>query len=477
MKLWGGRFSGRSDPLFEKFSESFSLDRRLVAYDLLVNQAYVRALGRARVLKSSEVRVLVRGLAAIARAVKKNPNWHRGQAGEDVHTWVEARLEREIGPVARKLRTGRSRNDLVATDTRLYVKDAVGEIEAAAADVLEALLAQAEKNSQAILPGFTHLQPAQPLLFAHYLLAYFEMFLRDVSRLKDCRERADEMPMGSGALAGAAYPIDRRRLARELGFARVSRNSLDATSDRDFVCELLFVCSMMMLHLSRLAEDLILYSSPALGFVEMSDAYATGSSLMPQKKNADALELIRGKSARVAGRLSGALTLIKGLPLGYDRDLQEDKPALFDGVETTHEALQIAARVVRTLRIHPGRMLAETERGFLTATDVADELARRGVAFSEAHEQVGKLVRFCLERGKTFRDVTAAEARRFVPSWNRALANVANSMPRSLAKRKSTGGTAPAKVAEQLAQAKAALRGLRRGFRRPEREARPVKFF
>jgi argininosuccinate lyase len=463
MKLWGARFSGRRDPLFEEFSESFSFDRRLIAYDLRVNRAYVRALGRANVLKASEVQALVRGLDAIARETKGNPNWHRGQSSEDVHTWVERRLERKAGPVALKLRTGRSRNDLVATDTRLYTKNAVAEIEAAACEVLGALLEKAESNSQAILPGFTHLQPAQPLLFAHYLLAYFQMLLRDVSRLRVCRTRADEMPMGSGALAGAAYRIDRRRLARELGFERVSANSLDATCDRDFVCELMFACSLILLHLSRLAEDLIIYSSPAFGFVEMADAYSTGSSLMPQKKNPDALELIRGKSARVAGRLSGMLALLKALPLGYDRDLQEDKPALFDGVETTRDSLLVAARVIRTLRVLPGRMSAETERGFLTATDVADELARRGVPFAEAHEQVGRLVKHCLAQGKSFREVTASEARRFVPSWDQNLSRVAESAMRAVERRTVVGGTAPARVKQQLRQARKALVDLRKG--------------
>jgi argininosuccinate lyase len=457
MKLWGGRFGGGRDPLFEKFSESFSVDQRLVSYDLRVNLAYVRELGRVRILTRKEVLLLTRGLEAIARSVKKNPHWAANEESEDVHSWVEARLEKEIGAVAGKLRTGRSRNDLVATETRLYVKDVIHDLQRSAAGVLESLLQQARKNKAAILPGYTHLQPAQPILFAHYLLAYFEMLTRDVSRLRECHIRADELPMGAGALAGTAYRINRPRLARELGFARVARNSLDVTSDRDFVCDLLFACSLILVHLSRLAEDLIIYSTPALGFVELHDAYATGSSLMPQKKNADALELIRGKAARVLGGLTGMLSLLKGLPLGYDRDLQEDKRALFDAVDSTRDCLILAGRVVGTLRVRTERMKAATAQGFLTATEVADVLARQGLTFAQAHEQVGKLVRYCVVRGKTFEDVTTEEARRFIPTWNRTLATTAVSTEMSVRRKKAVGGTAPQQVEKQLANAYEAL--------------------
>lgn len=463
MKLWGGRFApGQRDPEFEKFSESFSVDQRLVLYDLEVNRAYVRELGRGRVLAPREVRQLTRGLDRIARYVKTHSRWARGQKAEDVHTWVEARLEREIGPVAGKLRTGRSRNDLVATETRLYLKSEISNLKSQIAELLESLLRQANRHKNAVLPGYTHLQPAQPILFAHYLLAYFEMFLRDFSRLEDCHERADELPMGAGALAGTAYAIDRARLARELGFARVARNSLDVTSDRDFVAEALFACALTMTHLSRLAEDLIIYSSPGFGFVELADAYATGSSLMPQKKNPDSLELIRGKAARVLGRVTGALALLKGLPLAYNRDLQEDKAVLFDGVDTTLQSLRIAARVVGSLRVHPERMRAATAQGFLTATDVADELVRRGVPFAQAHGQVGRLVRHCSEQGKTFSDLSTAEARRVMPAWDAKLAAIAASPEKAVGRRKVTGGTAPSEVARQLRLAARTLASLRR---------------
>jgi argininosuccinate lyase len=467
MKLWGGRFTpGSRDPDFERFSESFSVDQRLIRYDLQVNRAYVRALGAAGVLSRSEVHRLVRGLESLRRHVETHPDWARGESSEDVHTWVEERLEREVGKVARKLRTGRSRNDLVATEIRLFVRDASRDLQRAALELLQSLLDRAREQFGAVMPGYTHLQPAQPILFSHYLLAYFEMLLRDFSRLEDARARAEELPLGAGALAGTALPVDRRRLAQELGFARVARNSLDVTSDRDFVCELLFTCSLIMTHLSRLAEDLVVFCSPGFGYVELADAYSTGSSLMPQKKNPDSLELIRGKSARVLGKLTGMLALLKGLPLAYNRDLQEDKAALFDGVDTTRDAMQWAARVVGTLRINPERMRAATTQGFLTATDLADELVRRGVPFAAAHEQVGRLVRYCAARGKSFAELSASEARRHVPSWDARLGAVAASIEEAVRRRNVEGGTAASQVARQIRLAERTVSDFRRRLER-----------
>jgi argininosuccinate lyase len=368
--------------------------------------------------------------------------------------------------VAHKLRTGRSRNDLVATETRLYVKAETLELMAAVLGVLKALLAQARAHHDAVMPGYTHLQPAQPILFAHYLMAFFEMLQRDFARFVAARDAADELPMGAGALAGTAFALDRRRLARRLGFARVAQNSIDATCDRDFASELLFACSLTMTHLSRLAEDLIIFSTPGFGYVELDDAYSTGSSLMPQKKNPDSLELIRGKTARVLGRLTEMLALLKGLPFAYDRDLQEDKPALFDTVDTTRDSLEVAGHVVATLRIHPERMKAATAEGFLTATDLADELVRRGAPFAETHEQVGKLVRHAADRGKNLGQISAAEARRFVPSWDAALADIASSPEQSVRRRNLIGGTAPAQVAFQLRAAERKLLKLKAVLRR-----------
>lgn len=467
MKLWGGRFLNRRDPHFEKFSESFSVDQRLIFYDLRVNLAYVKLLGRARVLGSDEVRRLIRGLEALRRHIQGHPGWARGETSEDVHTWVEARLEQKVGATAQKLRTGRSRNDLVATETRLFVKDSITQLERAVLGLLKALLSLARLNLGVVMPGYTHLQPAQPILFSHYLLAYFEMLWRDASRLEDCRARSDELPMGAGALAGTSFPLDRTRLARELGFARVARNSLDVTSDRDFVSELLFACALVMTHLSRLAEDLVIYSSPGFGFVELDEAYSTGSSLMPQKKNPDSLELVRGRAARVLGKLTGILALLKGLPLAYNRDLQEDKAALFDGVDTTLDALELSARVIRTLRVRPDRMKAATAEGFLTATDLADELVRRRrIPFAQAHAQVGKLVRYCVKRQKSFAELTVNEARAFVPAWDAALSAVAISPERAVRRRKVIGGTAPSQVARQLRAGERAVAKLARRLAR-----------
>ena len=462
MKLWGGRFTpaGR-DPLFEQFSESFSVDRRLILYDLRVNLAYVKTLGKARVLSPAEVRRLTRGLETLRRAVERNPNWHRGAASEDVHTWVEERLEKEVGPLARKLRTGRSRNDLVATETRLYVKCEIPRLQGAALEVLEALIGQARRHVAVVMPGYTHLQPAQPILFAHYLLAYFEMLLRDSDRLESCLTRADELPLGAGALAGTSFPLDCAALAKELGFARPARNSLDATADRDFVAELLFACALVMTHLSRLAEDLIVFSSPGFGYVELADAYSTGSSIMPQKKNPDSLELIRGKAATLIGRVAGTLALLKGLPLGYNRDLQEDKAALFDGIETTRNALTLAARVISTLGVRAERMRAATTLGFLTATELADELVLRGVPFAEAHQQVGRLVRHCSDRGVTFAEVSDDAARRYIPAWDAKLRASAVSPERAVQRKNVLGGTAPAQVKRQLREAGRTARTLR----------------
>jgi argininosuccinate lyase len=475
MKLWGGRFQpGGSDPEFERFSESFSVDQRLAAYDLQANIAYVRALARIGVLKGAEAVRLERVLKALQREVQSNPQWMQGQQGEDVHTWVEARLQARLGALAGKLRTGRSRNDLVATGMRLYVRNAVRELLRAILDFQAALISQARAHAAAVMPGYTHLQPAQPILFAHYLLAYFEMLGRDAARLRDAARRAEELPLGAGALAGTGFAIDRERLARDLGFARAARNSLDVTSDRDFVAELLFACSLTLVHLSRLAEDLVIFSNPSLGFVEISDLYSTGSSLMPQKKNADSMELIRGKAAGGIGRLTALLSLLKGLPMAYDRDLQEDKTYLFESVDTTRNALGIAARVVATLGVNEERMKAAAAVGYLTATDVADELVRLGMPFAKAHEKVGRLVRYCAAKKLTFAGVSDAEARKMIPEWSPRLRAVATRPELALKLRNVVGGTAPRQVRRQLAAAERAVQAGQRAMAREAHRA-PVR--
>ena len=461
MKLWGGRFEGEIDPDFFTFSESFSVDHRLVLYDIRVNRAYVAELRSAGILEGSEESSLLEALEKLAQQVETDPNWAKKESAEDIHTWVEYRLLQET-PAAGKLRTGRSRNDLVATLARMWVKDAADNMQRLVVDLMAALLSQAEKNEKAILPGYTHLQRAQAILWPHFLLAYCEMLRRDWRRLRDCAERADELPMGSGALAGASIPINRERLRKELRFARLSQNSLDATSDRDFMVEAMFACALLATHLSRMAEDLILYGSSEFGFVELADAFSTGSSLMPHKKNPDSLELIRGRAGRVQGRLSGLLTTLKGLPSSYDRDLQEDKAALFDAVDTTAGSLRVMARVVGTLQINEARMREAAEAGFLTATEIAEELARRGVPFAEAHDTVGELVRYCVKKQKTFAELTDEEGKKFTPLWDDALQRTATSLESALEKKNLTGGTSPSQVSGQIQKLHKELAELRK---------------
>ena len=463
-KLWGGRFSGEPDADFFAFSESFSVDHRLALYEIRVDLAYLNELQDAGILNAAERQALAKALEELGEKIRANADWRQGEFAEDVHSWFESHLLEAAPDPARKLRTGRSRNDLVATLARMWVQDALQALQNHAADLIKALLDQAEKHPSVILPAYTHLQRAQAVLWPHYLLAYCAMLERDAGRLENCAARCDELPLGSGAVAGSSIPLNRERLAKSLGFRRLSKNSSDATSDRDFVAETAFVCSLIMTHLSRLAEDLILYSSAEFSFVELDDAYATGSSLMPQKKNADSLELIRGRAGRVQGRLTGLLATLKGLPLAYNRDLQEDKEALFDAVDTTAASLQIAARVVASLRIHKDRMRRAAEAGFLTATEVAEELVARGVPFRDAHETVGKVVRYCIEQGKHFGQLPVEEGKKLTPHWDKKLKEVAVSLEAAVAKKKLYGGTAPEQVKTQIGEARKNLSALRKNY-------------
>lgn len=461
MKLWGGRFKGEIDSEFFTFSESFSVDHQLVLYDIRVNRAFVSELRSVGILGESEELSLVKALENLAKRVEADPNWAKDELSEDIHTWVENQLLKET-PVARKLRTGRSRNDLVATLERMWVKDATGNMQQLILELISALLSQAKKNAEVILPGYTHLQRAQAILWPHFLLAYCEMLRRDWERLQDCAKRADELPMGSGALAGTSISVNREQLRQDLGFARLSQNSLDATSDRDFIVEVTFACTLLATHLSRMAEDLILYCSSEFGFVELDDAYSTGSSLMPHKKNPDSLELIRGRVGRIQGRLTGLLTTLKGLPSSYGRDLQEDKVGLFDAVNTTAGSLKIMARVIGTLQVNKARMREAAEAGFLTATEMAEELARRGVHFSEAHDTVGQLVRYCVQKRKTFSELTTEEGKEFTPHWDDALKQTADSLENAIEKKNITGGTAFSQVSRQIQQLDKDLAELRK---------------
>ncbi|HWP83954.1 MAG TPA: argininosuccinate lyase, partial [Terriglobia bacterium] len=419
-QLWGGRFEKAPGAVLQEFSQSLAFDYRLAEADIRGTKAYARALHRAGILSRAEAAKAARALEALGReAAAAGPDFWKGAAEEDIHTFVLGRLRGRIGRLAEKLHTGRSRNEQVALDFRIWMKQSVRTAQAALRELLSALLETAQGHPAVLLPGYTHLRRAQPVLWPHYCLAYFEMFRRDHERLEAVHRSADVLPLGSGALAGSGLQIDRRQLARELGFSRLSRNSMDAVSDRDFALEFLFAASLSFVHLSRLAEDFIVYSSEEFGFLELSDEVTTGSSLMPQKKNPDSLELIRGKAGRVLGHLVSLATTLKGLPLTYNRDLQEDKEPVFDAAGQWPLALRLAAQVVRTARLHPAAMKRAAAEGWLCATDLAEFLAQRGVPFHEAHRMVGELVRDCHRAGKQPRDCSLDDLRRYSAHFDR----------------------------------------------------------
>jgi argininosuccinate lyase len=398
MRMWGGRFAEPSDPRLVEFTRSIEVDAALAADDIAGSIAHVRGLGRADILTDAEVDELVNGLTALAGDVAAgNLAWDPEL--EDVHLNLEAALAAKIGPVAGKLHTGRSRNDQVATDLRLWTRRAIDDLDAGLVAFERSLVGLAEREGTAVLPGTTHIQPAQPVLFAHHLLAYVEMAERDRGRLADARRRVNVSPLGAGALAGAGYPLDRAAIAQELGFEGISANSLDAVSDRDFVVETLAAIALGMVHLSRLAEELTWWSNPRFGFVRVADAFSTGSSIMPNKRNPDPAELVRGRAARVIGELTGVLAMLKGLPLSYQRDLQEDKAPLFDAVAVFGASLGVLTGVLDSLAIDAARMREAATEGYTTATAVADALVRRGVPFRAAHHIVGSLVAQAEEAG------------------------------------------------------------------------------
>lgn len=455
-KLWGGRFTVRVDAGFAAYNRSFDFDRRLFAADVRASAAYAEGLRAAGVLTEGEAAQIARGLDALRERAAEDENFLEDTRAEDVHSFIEAKLIELAGDIGRKLHTGRSRNDQVATAMRLWLREEIDLAEEALRQAQRALVELAEAHQGAVLPGYTHLQRAQPVLFAHWCLAYFEMLARDRQRLADARRRANVLPLGSAALAGTSYPLDREQVARALGFESVTRNSLDAVSDRDFCVEFCATASLAMVHLSRLAEDLILYASSEFGFVELGDAVSTGSSLMPQKKNPDALELIRGKAGRVFGHTLALLTVLKGLPLAYNKDMQEDKEAVFDTADTLRGSLEVAATVLRNITLREDRAREAAARGYMNATELADHLARRGVPFREAHEQVGRLVLRAIELGVELDEMPLEEMRAVSPLIGEEV-RAALSLKQTLATKSQTGGTSPARVAEALAAARASL--------------------
>ncbi len=452
MKPWGGRFRRPADPAAEKFTSSLAFDRRLWAHDLRGSEAWARALERAGLLSPGELVEILKGLAEVRRELEDGSFPFRAEL-EDIHMNVEGRLQEKIGAIGGKLHTGRSRNDQIALDERLYLRDAVGRIVAGLRELQSALIDRSGETVDAPMPGYTHLQRAQPVLLAHHLLAYVFMLERDRERFEACRHRADVLPLGSGALGGSAFPIDREALARDLGFRAVSPNSLDAVSDRDFLLEFLSAAAIFGMHGSRLAADLTLWATAEFGFVEFSDEFATGSSMMPQKKNPDVAELIRGKSGRLYGNLVALLTTMKGLPLSYNSDMQEDKEPFFDSVDTLEAILGLLPRLIRSLSFDTRRMREAASAGFSTATDLADYLVRKGLPFRQAHEAVGRIVRDAIDAGKALDELALDDLRRHSPLFDTDALD-AISIEASLRARSVTGGTAPDAVRQTLALAR-----------------------
>ena len=454
-RLWGGRFSAGPADALARLSVSVQFDWRLARYDLRASRAHARVLHRAGLLTGQELSAMLKALDDLDRACE-NGSFRPTVADEDVHTALERGLLERLGALGGKLRAGRSRNDQIATDLRLYLRDHVRLIASRIAELESALIGQADASGDVPAPGMTHLQHAQPVLFGHQLLAHVQALVRDVGRLRDWDKRAAISPLGSGALAGSSLPVDPQLLAAELGFDAAAPNSMDAVSDRDFAAEFCFAAALIGVHLSRLGEEIVLWSSQEFGWIEIDDAYATGSSIMPQKKNPDVAELARGKAGRLIGGLTGLLTTLKGLPLAYDRDLQEDKEPVFDAVDTLLLVLPAMAGLVATLRFNSERIAAGAAAGYALATDLAELLVRRGVAFREAHEVVGHLVVWCQVHDCELADVSDADLARVSPQLTPDVREVLT-VPGALAARRSPGGTAPERVAEQVAQLRAAV--------------------
>jgi argininosuccinate lyase len=456
-QLWGGRFAEKPHETFAEFNDSFRFDRRLFAADVRASIAHANGLAGAGVLTAAETAELTAGLSALLEAASADSAYFDSSDAEDVHSFIEGKLIATIGDTGRKVHTGRSRNDQVATAFRLWLRDETDVISALIRDLQLALVDLAERHKDAILPGYTHLQRAQPVMFAHWCLAYFEMLRRDRERLGDARKRINIMPLGSGALAGTGFTIDREAVAAELGFDGISANSLDAVSDRDFAVEFTSACSLIMVHLSRLAEDLILYCSTEFGFVTLSDAVSSGSSLMPQKKNPDALELLRGKAGRVFGHNMSLLAMLKGLPLAYNKDMQEDKQAVFDTVDTVQIGLRAATIVLENATLNEEETVAAATIGYLNATELADYLVKKGVPFRTAHETVGQIVLFAIEQGKELDELTIEALREFLPEIDEDVF-AALSIESTLAAKNTVGGTSPERVANALTAAKEYLK-------------------
>jgi argininosuccinate lyase len=446
-KLWGGRFEKPVNQLAEEFGASIPFDQKLYREDIAGSIAHARMLAKQGIIPTADAEQIVAGLEAIRERIESAQFEFRLDR-EDIHLNIEAALRQDIGEAAGRLHTGRSRNDQIALDNRLYARRVIALTVEKIAKFQETLLTLADKWHGVLLPGYTHLQRAQPVLLSHHLLAYFEMLHRDADRFRDCFRRTDVSPLGSGALAGTPYPLDREYVAEQLKMGGVSRNSLDAVSDRDFFVEYLAAAALCAVHLSRFAEEIILWSTGEFGFIELDDAYSTGSSIMPQKKNPDMAELIRGKTGRMVGHLTAALVMLKGLPLAYNKDMQEDKEGFFDASDTLLNSLTIFEGMLATMQIRPDRMASAAEGSFATATDYADYLVTKGLPFRDAHEVVGKMVRYAIIERKTFGDFTLEEFRQFSPLFGQDVLEITTQA--SLEARNTFGGTSPVRVREAI---------------------------
>jgi argininosuccinate lyase len=455
-KMWGGRFDRGPDASFYEFERSWSFDRRLLPQEIALDRAWARAISAAGILTPKECATIIDALDQIEKRAQTDLAWLDSSQAEDVHHFVETALIEKLGPLGAKVHTGRSRNEMVATEFRMYVKQAAGEIVSAIGSLEAAFAEQAEKNFGIPMSGTTHMQHAQPLLLSHWLLAHGEAFDRDAERLVAAAKNADACPLGSGALAGCAFPLDRKALARDLGFSRITANSLDAVSDRDFALEYLFALSALVMHLSRLAEDFVLFATPEFAFIELPDEFSTGSSLMPQKKNPDAWELIRGKTGRIYGALVAVLTTCKGLPSSYQRDLQEDKEALFTAHDQALTMTQIAAATLGATRFREDKLRESASDPALVATEIADYLVNHGVPFREAHEIVGKVLRTAEQEQTTVREMPLARLKTFSPAFGDDL-NAMLTLDSALARRNVSGGTAPSAVRAALDEFKTRL--------------------
>lgn len=453
MALWGGRFTQAADQRFKNFNDSLRFDYRLAQQDIEGSIGWSKALVRVNVFSAAEQKQVEAALLELKEAVANNPEMILQDDAEDIHSWVESKLIEKVGDLGKKLHTGRSRNDQVALDIKLWCKQEITSLQQSIRHLQSQVIVTAENNQNTVMPGYTHLQRAQPITFAHWCMAYFEMLERDFSRLADAYRRLDTCPLGSGALAGTAYAVDREQLAKDLGFQRATRNSLDSVSDRDHIIELLATASLSMVHLSRYAEDLIIFNSGEANFLELSDRVTSGSSLMPQKKNPDACELIRGKAGRVIGALNGMLVTVKGLPLAYNKDMQEDKEGIFDALDTWHACLDMAALVLEDIKVHQEKTRNAALKGYSNATELADYLVAKGVPFRDSHHIVGEAVVYAISKSKALEELRVDEFRRFSDVISEDVYAIL-SLESCLNKRCAKGGVSPQRVAEAIEEAK-----------------------